>query len=320
MSVIPWLVAVSTVSFEVCVPKACKLYAGLAPGAEVAYEIEGTTGAARTLPAGGPLRFAVVGDTGKGTPAQLAVAAQLEKSPAQLILHTGDLVYPRGGRKDYDKRYFEPYKRILPRLAVYPTPGNHDYANQVVGAAYGRRRMEKVYRRIHKKPAYYSFDAGPAHFIALDVNRAFHIDAAPEIGPGSDQDAWLRRDLAASAAPWKLVYLHVPVHSTHEHGDHAALQAWLMPLFKEHGVQAVFQGHDHAYERTRPIGGTTYITVGTGGATLHPERDRPATDPWLFRLIDHGHLEVELDETALSGRFVDKDGVVRDRFNLRRLP
>lgn len=308
---IPWLVAVSTASLTVCAPSECLDFTGK-PGREVRYEIAGATGAARLLPAGGPLKFAVVGDTGKDTQAQHDVAKQLEKSAAMFILHTGDVVYPRGARQDYEDKYFLPYRNIVPRLAVFPAVGNHDYGNQMLGTGFGRRRFETGYGDVFKKPAYYSFDAGPVHFVSLDVNRAFHIDDAAGIGAGTAQDAWLDRDLAASKAPWKIVLLHVPVYSTYKHGKHGRLRQWLAPLFKKHGVRLVFQGHNHVYERTGDVDGTAYVTVGTGGAPLH-DKNEPVKTPFEFRLLAHGHVEAEVDGDELLIRFIDAEGRQRDR-------
>lgn len=310
-SAAPWLVSVSTDSLTVCVPKECRDFAGK-PGREIPYEIAGATGAAKLLPAGGPLKFAVIGDTGMNTPEQWAVARRLEKSGAMFVLHTGDVVYPRGAREDYDTKYFPHYRNVVGRLAVYPAVGNHDYANQWIGTGFGKRRFETGYAAVFKKPPYYSFDAGPVHFVSLDVNRAFYIDDASPIGPGTQQDAWLDRDLAASKAPWKIVLLHVPVYSTQKHGKHGRLRQWLEPLFKKHGVRLVFQGHSHVYERTGDVDGTAYVTVGTGGAPLHG-KDEPARAPFEFRLREHGHAEVEVDGDELLLRFIDKDGRQRDR-------
>lgn len=312
----PWLVSVSSTGFEACAQPAsevvCRQVAARA-GEETSYEVGGLTGTARALPPG-PLRFVVVADTGKGTEQQRAVARQLEKSPASLWLHMGDVVYDRGLDEEYDARHFEPYRRVLPRMALYPAVGNHDLGQHIIRRWLGARSLE-TYRRIHRKPPYYSFDAGPAHFVSLDVNAAYYrIRGAEEIGEGSAQDRWLREDLAASTAPWKIVFLHVPVRATDDHGDHEKLQRWLEPLFKRHGVQVVFQGHDHIYERTRPVDGTTYVTVGTGGAKLHGKGRHALADPFLFRLAAHGHLEVELDERSLRARFIDALGIERDRF------
>lgn len=318
----PWLVAISTASFEACAPgpgpePVCQVFAGLRPGAPTDYAVAGATGSAAALPAGEPLRFAVIGDSGNGSPEQWEVARRLEKAGPRFVLHTGDIVYPRGALDDYRDRYFAPYKDLLSRAPVYPAIGNHDYGNHILATRPGRRKFE-VYKRIHRKPAYYSFDLGPAHFISLDTSRAWGVDAAAAIGPGSPQDAWLRADLAAArAAAWTIVFLHVPVHASEDHGDHEALRAWLEPLFKKHRVQLVLQGHDHIYERSKPIEGTVFMTVGCSGAKLHPERDRPRDPRFESRLAEHGFVLGELEAASLTLRFIDKHGAVRDSVTLR---
>lgn len=79
------------------------------------YAVAGATGSAAALPAEGPLRFAVIGDSGSGSPAQWDVAARLAQAAPHFVLHTGDIVYPRGGLEDYGPRYFAPYKETLSR-------------------------------------------------------------------------------------------------------------------------------------------------------------------------------------------------------------
>lgn len=295
----------------------CRVFSSQA-GATVAYEVGGLTGTARTLPAKGPLRFAVFGDSGTGSSAQFAVAQSLEASDADFLLHTGDIVYPRGAMSDYGPRYFAPYRRLLSRMPLYPAIGNHDYANQTIGERRGRRRFEEVYRRIHRKPAYYSFDAGPIHFVSLDTNQAFHVDAAAPFGPGTAQDAWLRADLAASKAPWKVVFTHVPLVASEDHGDHDALLRWLAPLLKQHRVQVVFSGHDHIYERSKPIAGTVYLTIGTGGSRLHPKRDRPDDPRFAARVAAHGYLRAEVEGDEMRMSFLDPAGVAHDMTVIRR--
>lgn len=320
-----WLVAVSSTSFQACAPlpapavePECRVYPGLTPGTSVAYEVAGATGTAWTLPASGPVRFAVLGDSGKGGPDQFAVARRLELSDSRFVLHTGDVVYPSGELEDYGPKYFAPYRASLTRMAVYPAVGNHDYANDYLLAGRGRKRFDEAYRRVHRRPPYYSFDAGPAHFVSLDTNAAFHIPAASDTGPGSPQDEWLRADLAASSAPWKIVFLHVPLHSNVSHGDYERLRAWLAPILHEHNIQLVLQGHVHCYERTAPIDGTTFVTVGTGGASLSGSCEDKAPKLFVARAGVFGLLFGELDGDRLTMRFENIEGKTLDRFVLTR--
>ena len=64
--------------------------------------------------------------------------------------------------------------------------------------------------------------------------------------------AWLDEDLAASRAPWKIALIHRPALATGKYGFIPADHSALAPRFEEHGVDLVFQGHNHLYERTWP--------------------------------------------------------------------
>ena len=107
---------------------------------------------------------------------------------------------------------------------------------------------------------YYTFKQDNVQFFALDTN--YNAD-------WSIQLPWLERSLANSKAAWKIVYAHHPLYSSGIHGSSRELIAKLSPLFARYGVQLYLNGHDHNYERTETIGGTTYITCGAG-AKLRP--------------------------------------------------
>jgi hypothetical protein len=110
----------------------------------------------------------------------------------------------------------------------------------------------------------------------------------------------------------------LPIHASEDHGDHEALRRWLEPILKEHRVQVVFSGHDHIYERSRPIAGTVFLTVGTGGAGLHPQRDRPDDPRFAARVAAHGFVHAELEGDVLRLRFLDTEGKTLDEADVRR--
>lgn len=96
-----------------------------------------------------------------------------------------------------------------------------------------------------------------------------------QMAPGSVQFCWLTNDLASSTKPWKFLFLHLPVmHSGHhrfddENGngiyDFQELQELLAPMANQYGVQRIFSGHDHDYERLNPRLGVQQIVTGGGG-------------------------------------------------------
>ena len=222
----------------------------LITGTEVLYRVstsgvELASGSFRT--AAGPdqpFSFAAIGDSGTGSTAQYAVADRMVVLDPNFVLHTGDVVYPDGQADGYDPFFFQPYQTLARRAPIFPTLGNHDYHSQR-----GQPYLDAFYLP-HNNPAnterYYSFDWGDAHFTALDFNT----------GPDADQLAWLKDDLAATDKRWKFVFYHQAIYSSGPHGYESWVEAkrqLLAPIFEQHHVDIVFNGHDHDYERFVPL-------------------------------------------------------------------
>lgn len=236
---------------------------GLQPGSTYCYALRGWTARTglRTAPRAGSgeaVHFVVFGDSGKGTPGQLAVRDQLSQAPFELILHTGDVAYDAGTLDALERTFFDVYADHLRNAPVFPTTGNHDY----------RTASAAPFRQVFALPEnggelgrerWYSFDFGDVHFVALDTERRLEA-----------QRRWLARDLAHNRLPWTIVYLHRPPYSSGDHGSDRAVRRAFVPLFERHGVQLVLAGHDHHYERTIAINGVTYLVTGGGGRGTRP--------------------------------------------------
>jgi hypothetical protein len=81
------------------------------------------------------------------------------------------------------------------------------------------------------------------------------------------QIQWITRELESSTAAWKICYFHHPLYSDGRyHGPDTDLRALLLPLFLKSGVNAVFSGHEHLYERLKPQDGIYYFILGNAGA------------------------------------------------------
>jgi hypothetical protein len=166
-----------------------------------------------------------------------------------IFVHLGDIAYGSGTYTELESHFFTVYRDILDDVPFWPSIGNHEYVTNE-GDPYinvyvlPRQALDPVH---HER--YYSFDYGNAHFVSLDSNPEM-FDA---IGSGSGTDDeldWLAADLAASTADWKIVFFHHPAYSSGEHGNEADVDAQFVPIFQEHGVDLVLNGHDHDYERT----------------------------------------------------------------------
>ena len=251
--------------------------------------------------------FAVIGDSGRGRKGQLAVAALLERLEPDLILHTGDIVYPSGEERHYDRRFFVPYGRLLKEVPIFPILGNHDL-ERGNGAAY-LNNFHLPRNDTQGTGRYYSFNWGNVHFVALN-SELYHGDHSyrPE-----EQKTWLDRDLKETRQPWKIVYFHRPIYSSSKHGSDERIREDLEPVLVRHEVDLVFSGHDHVYERTVPIRGVTYVVSGGCGKGLYPAGSSEWTA--FSKSIYHAVL-VRVDGKRLSLEAVEPDDSVLDRLDL----
>ena len=287
--------------------------AGLDPGSTYHYRVESAdvpsaSGRFCTAPVGEGSRFsfAVVGDSGSGGKGQLAVAGLLGRCWPDLILHTGDVVYPAGEESHYDQRFFTPYRHLIKEVPVFLVLGNHD-VRKGSGAAF----LENFHPPLGSPGStkrYYSFDWGDAHFVALD-SELYYNDKGSS---AERQKAFLERDLAATGKSLKIAFLHRSPYGSSRHGGDDKVRHDLAPVFARHGVNLVFAGHDHVYERTVPIGGVTYIVSGGGGRRLYPVGKGGLTA--CSRSAHHTVLG-RVDGGRLSLEAVEPDGTVFDRFD-----
>lgn len=257
-----------------------------------------------------PFDFATVGDSGTGSQEQYQVAAQMLALDPDFLLHLGDVIYPNGQSSGYEPFFFEPYQDLLDRAPIFPSLGNHD---TVTGG--GQPWLDEFYLPSNNPAGsekYYSFDWSNAHFVALDLNQAY--------GPSSAMYQWLESDLAAATAQWKFAFFHQAIYSSGPHGFEPAILALrdtLAPVFEQYGVDIVFAGHDHDYERTTPRSdylpdsdGVIYIVSGGGGASVYPVSPQPFT---AFASSVHHTVQVRIIGCILSLRAIDAGGSVIDQ-------
>jgi len=272
----------------------------------LALAVSGFAGAAAqdiTLPnKPDSLRFAIIGDSGTGSDSQYKVSGVLTASrakfPYELVLMLGDNLYYGSGEKDYQKKFERPYKALLDSgLKFYATLGNHDNSNE---------RFYKPFNMNGER--YYSFKPKPGvRMFALDSN---YMD--------KPQLAWLEKELAASGADWKIAFFHHPLYSSGgSHGSDVQLREQLEPLFLKYGVDAVFSGHEHFYERIKPQKGIYYFISG-GAAKL---RDGDVKSSGLTaKAFDSGYhfMLIELTKDALNFQVISDQGKTVDSGALPR--
>ena len=85
----------------------------------------------------------------------------------------------------------------------------------------------------------------------------------------------------------------------------------LHPLFERYGVDVVFNGHKHNYERNE-VNGVTYIVTGGGGAPLYAMQEREPTQV-AFAVTYHFVL-LEINDQHLEATVISSKGKVLDEF------
>jgi predicted MPP superfamily phosphohydrolase len=198
--------------------------------------------------ADGSVKFAVIGDTGEPSGGQISIAKQMAtwrtKFPFKFALMMGDNLYGAESARDYQKKFSDPYKALIDAgVEFHAALGNHDDAAQT---------QYKLFNMNGQK--YYTFKPqNGVRFFALDSN---YVD--------QKQIAWLDKELAASGSDWKIPFFHHPLYSSGKtHGSAELQRSLLEPLFLKYGVNVVFSGHEHFYERIKPQKGVAYFIIGS---------------------------------------------------------
>ena len=137
----------------------------------------------------------------------------------------------------------------------------------------------------------------------------------------SEQLDWLRKQLQASNEEWKICFFHHPLYSDAKyHGPDLDLRAQLVPLFEGYGVDVVFSGHDHVYERIKPQNGIYYFVMGSSGELrYHNLRGHPAemaagldTDR-AFMIVEIAGDDFYFQTISRTGKVVDHSVLNRER-------
>lgn len=252
--------------------------------------------------------FAVIGDAGSGDEAQFAVARQMvlqrSRFPFDFTLMLGDNIYERGESKYIVPRFEAPYKELLASgVRFYAVLGNHDIIKGLEFQT-GYKNFNMGDRR------YYNFTKGDGliEFFALDSNKVT-----------GEQLKWLEDALKSSKATWKVAFLHHSLYSSARmHPAYVDLRKQLEPLFVKYGVNAVFSGHSHCYERVKPQNGVHYFTEGASGEIKRNTLDRKSILMAAGEDRINSFIMVQVNENEMRVQAIGSDGTVIDPYKFGR--
>jgi acid phosphatase type 7 len=246
-----------------------------------------------------PMEVAIAGDLGQTTFSEATRDAimdtfQNKGNNLEFGFIVGDMSYADGQNTRWDS-FGNKMESLMARFPMHVMVGNHEIeldkkTNDTFVPYRFRYRMPgtlkevtapmKIFPTFEDKytnfdltyeggSSYYSFSAGLAHFVVINSYDTH------DTKKGSPQYTFVENDLKGldrKVTPWVFVLMHCPFYQSNrihqdEHNTELT-KAWAEGLFLKYGVDMVFAGHVHAYQRTTqvPMGtGPVYITVGDGG-------------------------------------------------------
>ena len=245
-----------------------------------------------------------------------AVYVEAKHSQAVFILNLGDMVTHNGRRPSHWASFLRENKMehpLLTEVPYLPVLGNHDHANDL---EFGLPN----YRSVFDYPGFYVMELANAVIFIIDSN--YIIDQFQDLdddtqdqlfeqwfvsGDGSEETAWLERQLGAYAESFKIVAMHhPPITYAMHHRDWAnssygrdlmEKRKRLLNLFQKHGVDVVFSGHDHLYQHNLLRYGSGqkmhFVVSGGGGGALR-EIVGAGTESKLQRSFEDEGLDISV--------------------------
>jgi len=260
----------------------------------------------------GSVRFAVIGDSGRGDQTQTEVAQQMvawrQKFPFEFVVMLGDNIYPPHAPDDFEKKFETPYRSLLDQgIPFYAAIGNHDLETELT---YSKFNMDG--RR------YYTFRKNERRLEGLaGAGVRFFVLDSRSLNPA--QLVWLREELARSGTDWKICYFHHPLYTSGRYTTAARfLRIAVEPILIEGNVDVVLTGHEHFYERMHPQHGIAYFISGGAGSLRQGDIRRPS--PIMARGFDSDFhfMMIEVSGDTLYFQAISRKGETIDAGSLTR--
>ena len=251
----------------------------------------------------GSVRFLAVGDTGRGNKEQNELAQVMFKYhqvfPYEFVILTGDNIYYQEKAEDLKTKFENVYRPLLDKgVKFYASLGNHDESNQRFYEHFNMNGEE-----------FFKFKKGDVSFYSLNTT---YLDKR--------QIEWMQNQFSKDKSEWQIAFFHHPPYSSGKrHGSDEDVREIVEPLFLSSGIDAVFTGHEHFYERIKPQKGIYYFITGAGGEVRKnnikkksPLTERGFDTDLSFMLVEIVDDEMHFQVISRAGLTVDS-GVVKRR-------
>lgn len=205
-----------------------------------------------------PYRFAVVGNINNSVNVfQDEIIPRLNQSDIDFMVSAGNAV--SGGQQESYKAISQSLEQLsVPYVLTYGAHEDSDFGSYLFYEYFG--------------PHFYSFVAGNSHFIFLD-------------GTGKSSTAWqldwLERELAASEAQHRFLFIGLPLHNVisdaplfeaDNYLNDPRLSEGIMRLSEQYAVDSVFSANLSLYSH-QTMNGVNYVTTGGAGGILMDAND-----------------------------------------------
>ncbi|MSU59600.1 MAG: metallophosphoesterase family protein [Pedosphaera sp.] len=308
-------------------------------------------------------RLWLIGDAGTGTANQIAVRNAYETFTGarhtDLWLMLGDNAYSSGTDAEYQAKVFNVYTNLLRKSVLWSTLGNHETysvnpnGNHAYFDIFTLPKNGEAGGFASTTEHYYSFDYANIHFICLDSMESTRAT-------NSAMFIWLTNNLANVTADWTIAFWHHPPYTKGSHDSDTEtelveMRQVFLPVLENAGVDLVFAGHSHCYERTflldrhysvsagmnatnklnagsgrengtsayeKPEGGlishqgTVYSVVGSSGQATGGALNHPAM---YLSLNNLGSMVLDISSNRLDAKFIREDGTTNDYFTILKL-
>lgn len=334
------VVATQNPAFGVDVTTHTATITGLTPGQEILYYVDGDSGPSSTYEAkaapeaGAPFRFFLYGDHGTAR-TSLNTSGLMAAAEPDLLIIAGDISYANGFQPIWDL-YFAQNEPLYAEVPVMAAPGNHEAQDGEWMDGY-QSRFAYPGREL-----WYGFDYSNVHFLMIEADGTSlleHQDGSILADIEADlASAYQRR--AAGEIDYIMVVQHFPLWSNHEsRGNSYELIAIEEHLFQTYQIDFLLVGHNHHYERSKPMVmgqpttdettdyvdpvGYIQIISGGGGKSLYEFLPEDEFASWAV----HHEKRFHYTEFAVDGSTItvtvhatDGDHEVLDEFTFRAAP
>ena len=216
-------------------------------------------------------------------------------------------VFANDGEAMNEWRYFFAIERPLLSSAIYlTTVGNHEYWSGYDAANYFE---------LFALPPMAQNEQQLEQYYAVKYNNTLFIALSTETPIAGAQTTWLENTLdAANVDPeidWKVVSFHRPAFSSGMHGSEPGVADAWHDLFVQSGVNVVFNGHDHDYERLE-VDGVNYLVIGGAGAQLRSFTPGPLDETEYREDMVYHAVVVDVVGQQLTATAYRRDGSEMD--------